>query len=71
LGVPSSPRSPKRYSYKKVRADPEVDNPSELHEEQTIQCLEAGKHTLSEIPIAMILKGAERVVPAGETSGQV
>lgn len=57
-------------------ADPEVDavilaTPSEQHEEQAIRCLEAGKHTLIEIPIAMSLAGAERVVAAGERSGKV
>ena len=57
-------------------ADPEVDmvvlaSPSEHHEEQAIRCLEAGKHTLIEIPIALSLEGAERVVAAGEKSGRV
>src|SRR5262249_24895178 len=52
-------------------ADPSIDivilgSPSEQHEAQAIQCLEAGKHTLIEIPIAMSLAGAERVVAAGE-----
>ena len=56
-------------------ADPEIDvivlaTPSEQHEEQAVRCLEAGKHTLIEIPIAMSLKGAERVVAAGERSGK-
>ena len=45
--------------------------PSDQHEAQAIRCLEAGKHTLIEIPIAMSLKGAERVVAAGERSGKV
>jgi 2-hydroxy-4-carboxymuconate semialdehyde hemiacetal dehydrogenase len=57
-------------------ADPQIDivilaTPSEQHEEQAIRCLEAGKHTLIEIPIAMSLQGAERVVAAGERSGKV
>jgi len=57
-------------------ADPDVDvvvlaTPSEQHEEQAIACLEAGKHTLIEIPIAMSLAGAERVVAAGEKSGKL
>lgn len=57
-------------------ADPEIDivilgTPSEQHEAQAIACLEAGKHTLIEIPIAMSLAGAERVVAAGERSGKV
>lgn len=72
-----------RYGYRKwtvsleeALADPEVEaviiaSPSECHEQQAIQCLEAGKHTLIEIPIAMSLAGAERVVAAGEMSGKI
>jgi 2-hydroxy-4-carboxymuconate semialdehyde hemiacetal dehydrogenase len=72
-----------RYGYRNVvatldeaLADPAVDivilgSPSEHHEAQAIACLEAGKHTLIEIPIAMSLAGAERVVAAGEKSGKV
>ncbi|MBV8096955.1 MAG: Gfo/Idh/MocA family oxidoreductase [Acetobacteraceae bacterium] len=72
-----------RFGYKKwtvsleeALADPAIDivilaTPSDQHEAQAIQCLEAGKHTLIEIPIAMSLKGAERVVAAGERSGKV
>ncbi|MBL8688403.1 MAG: Gfo/Idh/MocA family oxidoreductase [Rhodospirillaceae bacterium] len=72
-----------RYGYKKwtvsleeALADPAIDavivgSPSEVHEEQAIRTLEAGKHMLLEIPIAMSLKGAERVVDAGEKSGKV
>jgi 2-hydroxy-4-carboxymuconate semialdehyde hemiacetal dehydrogenase len=71
-----------RYGYRKwttsldeALADPAIDvvilaTPSEQHETQAIQCLEAGKHTLIEIPIAMSLAGAERVVAAGEKSGR-
>ena len=70
-----------RYGYRKwtlsldeALADPAVDmvilgTPSDQHESQAIRCLEAGKHTLIEIPIAMSLVGAERVVAAGERSG--
>jgi 2-hydroxy-4-carboxymuconate semialdehyde hemiacetal dehydrogenase len=72
-----------RFGYRKwttsleaALADPEIDivvvgSPSELHVEQAIACLEAGKHTLIEIPIAMSLGSAERVVAAGEKSGKV
>lgn len=57
-------------------SDPAVDivvltTPSDDHEDQAIRCLEAGKHTLIEIPIAMSLAGAERVVAAGERSGRI
>ena len=72
-----------RYGYKKwtlsldeALADPAVDiviigSPSEQHEAQAISCLEASKHTLIEIPVAMSLAGAERVIAAGERSGKV
>ncbi|MDE2335620.1 MAG: Gfo/Idh/MocA family oxidoreductase [Rhodospirillales bacterium] len=55
-------------------ADPAVDavilaTPSELHEQQAIACLAAGKPLLLEIPLAMSLAGAERVVAAGERAG--
>jgi 2-hydroxy-4-carboxymuconate semialdehyde hemiacetal dehydrogenase len=72
-----------RFGYRKwtlsleeALADPAIDivvlaTPSDQHEAQAICCLEAGKHTLIEIPIAMSLKGAERVVAAGERSGKV
>lgn len=72
-----------RYGYRRwtpsldeALADPEVDvvilaTPSDQHEEQAVRCLEAGKHTLVEIPVAMSLAGAERVVAAGERSGKV
>lgn len=72
-----------RFGYRKcgtslaeALSDPEVDvvvlaTPSEQHEEQAIASLAAGKHTLIEIPIAMNLSGAERVVAAGEQSGKI
>ncbi|MFO1067040.1 MAG: Gfo/Idh/MocA family oxidoreductase [Geminicoccaceae bacterium] len=72
-----------RYGYRKhttdldaVLADPQVDavivgSPSEQHEAQAIRCLEAGKHVLLEIPIAMSLAGAERVAAAAARSGRV
>src|SRR5689334_23382847 len=57
-------------------ANAEIDavilaTPSEQHEEQAIQALSAGKHVLLEIPIAMSLAGAERVVAAAERSGRI
>ncbi|MEO1017964.1 MAG: Gfo/Idh/MocA family oxidoreductase, partial [Pseudomonadota bacterium] len=56
-------------------ADPEIDiviiaSPSEQHPDHAIRSLKAGKHTLIEIPIAMNLKDAERVVAVGEASGK-
>jgi 2-hydroxy-4-carboxymuconate semialdehyde hemiacetal dehydrogenase len=57
-------------------ADPAVEvvilaTPSEQHEEQALKCFAARKHVLIEIPIAMSLAGAERVVAAGERAGVV
>jgi 2-hydroxy-4-carboxymuconate semialdehyde hemiacetal dehydrogenase len=69
------------YGYKKwttdldeALADPEVDiviiaGPSETHADMTVASLEAGKHTLVEIPIAMNLERAERVVAAARDRG--
>ena len=70
-----------KYGYKKwttdldeALADPEVDvvviaGPSETHAEMALTSLEHGKHTLVEIPIAMNLDGAERVVAAAREKG--
>ena len=73
----------KRFGYRKwtisleaALADPEIDiviigSPSEQHEAQAIKSLEAGKHTLIEIPIALSLAGTERVIAAGKRSGKI
>ena len=73
----------RRFGYRKwtidldaALADPEVDmvivaSPSEQHEAQAIKSLRAGKHTLIEIPVALSLAGAERVIEAGERSGRI
>jgi 2-hydroxy-4-carboxymuconate semialdehyde hemiacetal dehydrogenase len=70
-----------RYGYKKWTTsfdealnDPEVDivivaGPSETHADMSFAALEHGKHTLVEIPIAMNLEGAERVVSAAKERG--
>ena len=62
-------------SLEEALADPEVEavivgSPSEQHEAHAIMCLEAGKHVLLEIPIAMSLAGAERVAAAADRSGK-
>jgi len=44
-------------------------NPSELHAETALKSLQHGKHTLVEIPIAMNLPDAERVVKEAQTRG--
>jgi 2-hydroxy-4-carboxymuconate semialdehyde hemiacetal dehydrogenase len=70
-----------KYGYKKFTtdldealADPEVDvviiaGPSETHAAMAVKSLQAGKHTLVEIPIAMSLADAEKVVAAAERNG--
>ncbi len=70
-----------RYGYKKwttnldeALSDPEVDvviiaGPSETHADMALASLEHGKHTLVEIPIAMNLEGAERVVNTAKERG--
>lgn len=57
-------------------ADPSIDavvlcTPSDQHEAQAIACLDAGKHVLIEIPVAMSLAGARRVAERARTSGRV
>lgn len=39
-----------------------LSTPTQLHAEQTIQCLNAGKHVLCEIPMSDSIKDAQRVV---------
>lgn len=63
-----------RYGYRKwttelnnALADPEIDivilaNPSEQHAETALASLNAGKHTLVEIPLAMNLADGEAIV---------
>jgi 2-hydroxy-4-carboxymuconate semialdehyde hemiacetal dehydrogenase len=70
-----------KYGYKKwttsldeALRDPEVDiviivGPSETHAEMALKSLEHGKHTLVEIPIAMNIEGAEKVVAAAKERG--
>ena len=79
---PSTEQFATKYGYKKwttdlggALADPEVDvvivaGPSETHAPMALASLEAGKHTLVEIPIAMDLEGAERVVAAAITASR-
>lgn len=46
-----------------------ITSPNELHVEQTERSLQAGKHVLCEIPLALSLEDAERVAQLGKTSG--
>ena len=55
---------------------PEVDavilcTPTQMHAEQTLACLRAGKHVQVEIPRADTLKGAEEVVALQKETGLV
>ena len=45
--------------------------PTQMHAEQTLACLKAGKHVQVEIPLADSLDGATAVVKAAEASGLV
>jgi len=45
--------------------------PTQMHAEQSIACLQAGKHVQVEIPLADSLMGAEAVVAAQRASGRV
>ena len=45
--------------------------PTQMHAEQTIACLKAGKHVQVEIPLADSLKGAKEVAALAKTSGLV
>ncbi|WP_205626604.1 Gfo/Idh/MocA family oxidoreductase [Thauera humireducens] len=55
---------------------PEVDavilcTPTQMHADQSIQCLKAGKHVQVEIPLADTLKGAEEVARLQKETGLV
>jgi 2-hydroxy-4-carboxymuconate semialdehyde hemiacetal dehydrogenase len=55
---------------------PEVDavilcTPTQMHAEQSIACLNAGKHVQVEIPLADSLDGAQRVVALAQETGLV
>jgi 2-hydroxy-4-carboxymuconate semialdehyde hemiacetal dehydrogenase len=78
---PSTEEFAAKYGFKKwttdldeALGDAEVDiviiaGPSETHADMAIASLEHGKHTLVEIPIAMNLEGAERVVATARDRG--
>lgn len=72
-----------RYGIKHCSTDladslalPEVDavilcTPTQMHAEQTIACLKAGKHVQVEIPLADSLAGAQAVIQAQQQTGLV
>jgi 2-hydroxy-4-carboxymuconate semialdehyde hemiacetal dehydrogenase len=45
--------------------------PTQMHADQTLACLKAGKHVQVEIPLADTLSGAQDVVAAAKSSGLV
>ena len=45
--------------------------PTQMHAEQTLACLKAGKHVQVEIPLADTLKGADDVVALAKSTGLV
>jgi 2-hydroxy-4-carboxymuconate semialdehyde hemiacetal dehydrogenase len=45
--------------------------PTQMHADQTLACLKAGKHVQVEIPLADTLKGAQDVVTLAKSSGLV
>jgi 2-hydroxy-4-carboxymuconate semialdehyde hemiacetal dehydrogenase len=48
-----------------------LTTPTQMHADQTVQCLEAGKHVMVEIPMADSLADSERIVAAQERTGLV
>jgi len=72
-----------KYGVKHVTTDladslalPELDavilcTPTQMHADQTIQCLKAGKHVQVEIPLADSLKGAQEVLKLQKETGLV
>ena len=72
-----------KYGIKHVTTDlahslalPEVDavilcTPTQMHAEQTMGCLKAGKHVQVEIPLADSIKGADAVAAMAKSSGLI
>jgi len=48
-----------------------IASPTQMHADQAVQCLQAGKHVEIEIPIADSLVDAERILDAQKASGLV
>lgn len=48
-----------------------LSTPTQVHAEQTIQCLEAGKHVLVEIPMADSYEDSKRILEAQKRSGKI
>lgn len=70
------PRLRVHPTYEALLADPEVDAvyvplPNHLHVEWTVKALEAGKHVLTEKPIAMHASEFDRLIAARDRAGRV
>ena len=67
--------APKRFdNYDAMLADPDLDavilaTPTQMHAEQGIKAMEAGKHVLIEIPMADSLADSEKLVAIQERTG--
>lgn len=62
-------------SFEEILNDPEIDavhlvTPIPLHEEQTVQVLEAGKHCACTVPMAISLEGIRRITDAVRRTGK-
>lgn len=63
-------------SYEELLAQPDLDavilaTPTQMHQTQTIQALEAGKHVQVEIPMADSLAGVKEIVDLQQATGLV
>ncbi len=70
------PRLRVHPTYEALLADPEVDAvyvplPNHLHVEWTVKALEAGKHVLTEKPIAMHASEFDRLIAARDRAGRL
>ncbi len=62
--------------YRSLLEDPKIDaveilTPQKLHEQMTLEALEAGKHVLLQKPMTISLESADRMIKASESSGKV
>ena len=63
------------HSFQEILEDPEIDavhlvTPIPLHEQQSVQVLEAGKHCACTVPMATTLEGIRRITEAARRSGK-
>ncbi len=62
--------------YRKLLEDPNIDaveilTPQKLHEQMTLEALDAGKHVMLQKPMAISLESADRMISAAESSDKV